>query len=124
MSVYEDRPIAKAIGSVGVAVLISVIIFIIVLDCQRIQQCFSKKKTNKSKKRKNNQVGTSDQNWDYLFMWFIVKNLTCNLVWNTNKFHYFRRIHFWYLLNFYEKNKYNVTQQYLHNEVANNKPLT
>lgn len=62
MSVYEDRPIAKAIGSVGVAVLISVIIFIIVLDCQRIQQCFSKKKTNKSKKRKNNQVGTSDQN--------------------------------------------------------------
>lgn len=43
MSVYEDRPIAKAIGSVGVAVLISVIIFIIVLDCQRIQQCFFKK---------------------------------------------------------------------------------
>ncbi|XP_052075447.1 uncharacterized protein LOC127712885 [Mytilus californianus] len=62
ISVYEDRPVAKAIGSVGVAVLISVIIFIIVLDCQRMQQCISKKKTKKSKKRKHNKVGTSDQN--------------------------------------------------------------
>ncbi|VDI44601.1 Hypothetical predicted protein, partial [Mytilus galloprovincialis] len=48
ISVYEDRPVAKAIGGVGVAILISVILFIVLLDCQRMEQCISKKKTNTS----------------------------------------------------------------------------
>ncbi|CAG2237449.1 unnamed protein product [Mytilus edulis] len=48
ISVYEDRPVAKAIGCVGVAILISVIVFIVLLDCQRIEQCITKKKTNGS----------------------------------------------------------------------------
>ncbi|XP_076105896.1 uncharacterized protein LOC143074232 [Mytilus galloprovincialis] len=48
ISVYEDRPVAKAIGGVGVAILISVILFIVLLDCQRIEQCITKKKTKES----------------------------------------------------------------------------
>ncbi|CAG2255550.1 unnamed protein product [Mytilus edulis] len=43
ISVYEDRPTAKAIGYVGVVVLISVIVLIVLLDCQH---CISKKKTS------------------------------------------------------------------------------
>ncbi|VDI44605.1 Hypothetical predicted protein [Mytilus galloprovincialis] len=46
ISVYEDRPVAKAIGCIGVVILISVILFIVLLDCQRIEQCYTKKKTN------------------------------------------------------------------------------
>ncbi|XP_056006036.1 uncharacterized protein LOC125657482 isoform X3 [Ostrea edulis] len=44
ISVYEDRPVAKGIGMVGVAVLASVFVFIIILDCQRIEQYCSKRK--------------------------------------------------------------------------------
>ncbi|CAC5424986.1 unnamed protein product [Mytilus coruscus] len=46
ISVYEDRPVAKAIGGVGVAVLVSVLLFVVLLDCQRMEQCISNKKTN------------------------------------------------------------------------------
>ncbi|CAG2221969.1 unnamed protein product [Mytilus edulis] len=44
ISVYEDRPVAKAIGGVGVAILISVILFIVLLDCQRLEQCITKRR--------------------------------------------------------------------------------
>ncbi|XP_063448520.1 uncharacterized protein LOC134728052 [Mytilus trossulus] len=46
ISVYEDRPTAKAIGYVGVVVLIAVVVLIVLLDCQRTEQSISKNKTS------------------------------------------------------------------------------
>ncbi|XP_052704032.1 uncharacterized protein LOC128180181 [Crassostrea angulata] len=43
ISVYEDRPTAKGIGILGIALLGSFFAFIIVLDCQRLEQFCSRK---------------------------------------------------------------------------------
>ncbi|XP_061178322.1 uncharacterized protein LOC133186955 [Saccostrea echinata] len=47
ISVYEDRPVAVSMGAVGIAVLVSVFVFIILLDCQRKGKLSSKQKTTK-----------------------------------------------------------------------------
>ena len=42
ISVYEDRPTAKSIGFLGIALLAGFIAFIVILDCQRLEQCCRK----------------------------------------------------------------------------------
>ncbi|XP_061178323.1 uncharacterized protein LOC133186957 [Saccostrea echinata] len=42
ISVYEDRPVAVSLGVVGIAVLISVFAFVILLDCQQMERLCSK----------------------------------------------------------------------------------
>lgn len=48
VSVYEDRPTAKGLGILGIVLLGSFFAFIIVLDCQRIEQFFSRKRDSTS----------------------------------------------------------------------------
>eukprot|EP00105_Crassostrea_gigas_P039404 XP_019923552.1 PREDICTED: uncharacterized protein LOC105330194 [Crassostrea gigas] len=43
ISVYEERPTAKGIGILGIVLLGSFFAFIIVLDCQRLEQFCSRK---------------------------------------------------------------------------------
>nr|XP_022345603.1 uncharacterized protein LOC111138089 [Crassostrea virginica] len=42
ISVYEDRPTAKSIGFLGIALLAGFFAFIVILDCQRLEQCCRK----------------------------------------------------------------------------------
>ncbi|XP_061178321.1 uncharacterized protein LOC133186954 [Saccostrea echinata] len=44
ISVYEDRPVAVSMGVVGIAVLTSFFVFVILLDCQRMENLCSKQK--------------------------------------------------------------------------------
>ncbi|XP_062609874.1 uncharacterized protein LOC134271678 [Saccostrea cucullata] len=61
ISVYEDRPAAVAMGAVGIGVLASVIIFIVLLDCQQmVKLCSKEQKTaTKWKSTVPNNKGTS-----------------------------------------------------------------
>ena len=43
ISVYEDRPVAKTLGFVGVAIMSGFFLFIVILDCVRVGQSNKKK---------------------------------------------------------------------------------